>query len=336
MLVIDILGVYLFFLLLLWCVSKVTGLWPAQVHLDADCDLSMALAFEQLDFSTELFESLRLCGEERPMAAAVPLLGWPLRLQVGETHEGAKKSSWCVEGDDSVAKICVEIVEGFVEWLVEWFTTQIGMSWLSVSIDICWPGASHRRLLSTKAGWSSELCAEYDSSLSQRWTQGGPLLGKLRLNKFWVTVQDIWVTNVTITAQVHVFCSNGNPETPFAPENYGATVTRGPGVEIQPKHKITLPSPHFMAPWSKVLGMGFFRVWKLGQIWGRIGLDGARFFKSVLIRCWRIIDEFPERDVKQRGEPPVSKFLDLSLRQLWCSSSPTSSSFSTSRPPPSS
>ena len=50
--------------------------------------------------------------------------------------------------------------------------------------------------------------------------------------------------------QVHVFCSNGNPETPFAPENYGATVTRGPGVEIQPKHKITLPSPHFLVPWS--------------------------------------------------------------------------------------
>ena len=49
--------------------------------------------------------------------------------------------------------------------------------------------------------------------------------------------------------QVHVFCSNGSPETPFAPENYGATVTRGPGVEIQPKHKITLPSPHFLVPW---------------------------------------------------------------------------------------
>lgn len=47
--------------------------------------------------------------------------------------------------------------------------------------------------------------------------------------------------------KVHVFCSNGSPETPFAPENYGATVTRGPGVEIQPKHKITLPSPHFLA-----------------------------------------------------------------------------------------
>ncbi|CAK9065888.1 unnamed protein product [Durusdinium trenchii] len=46
--------------------------------------------------------------------------------------------------------------------------------------------------------------------------------------------------------KVHVFCSNGSPETPFAPENYGATVTRGPGVEIQPKHKITLPSPHFL------------------------------------------------------------------------------------------
>lgn len=46
--------------------------------------------------------------------------------------------------------------------------------------------------------------------------------------------------------EVHVFCSNGSPDTPFAPENYGATVTRGPGVEIQPKHKITLPSPHFL------------------------------------------------------------------------------------------
>jgi len=46
--------------------------------------------------------------------------------------------------------------------------------------------------------------------------------------------------------KVHVFCSNGSPDTPFAPENYGATVSRGPGVEIQPKHKITLPSPHFL------------------------------------------------------------------------------------------
>ena len=46
--------------------------------------------------------------------------------------------------------------------------------------------------------------------------------------------------------KVHVFCSNGSPTTHLAPENYGATVTRGPGVEVQPKHKITLPSPHFL------------------------------------------------------------------------------------------
>ena len=46
--------------------------------------------------------------------------------------------------------------------------------------------------------------------------------------------------------QVHVFCSNGSPSTHLAPENYGASVTRGPGVEVQPKHKITLPSPHFL------------------------------------------------------------------------------------------
>ena len=46
--------------------------------------------------------------------------------------------------------------------------------------------------------------------------------------------------------KVHVFCSNGSPSTHQAPENYGATVTRGPGVEVAPKHKITLPSPHFL------------------------------------------------------------------------------------------
>lgn len=38
--------------------------------------------------------------------------------------------------------------------------------------------------------------------------------------------------------KVHVFCSNGSPSTHLAPENYGATVTRGPGVEVQPKHKM--------------------------------------------------------------------------------------------------
>ena len=38
--------------------------------------------------------------------------------------------------------------------------------------------------------------------------------------------------------KVHVFGSNGSPTTHLAPENYGATVTRGPGVEVQPKHKI--------------------------------------------------------------------------------------------------
>ena len=67
-----------------------------------------------------------------------------------------------------------------------------------------------------------------------------------------------------LTWQVHVFCSNGNPETPFAPENYGATVTRGPGVEIQPKHKITLPSPHFLVPCS-ILGtnLGFLGTWQI-------------------------------------------------------------------------
>lgn len=46
--------------------------------------------------------------------------------------------------------------------------------------------------------------------------------------------------------QVHVFCSNGTSTTHLAPESFGATVTRGPGVEVQPKHKITLPSPHFV------------------------------------------------------------------------------------------
>ena len=46
--------------------------------------------------------------------------------------------------------------------------------------------------------------------------------------------------------KVHVFCSNGSPSTHLAPEDYGATVTRGPGVEVQPKHKITLPSLHFL------------------------------------------------------------------------------------------
>eukprot|EP00930_Biecheleria_cincta_P095065 TRINITY_DN8705_c0_g1_i2.p1 TRINITY_DN8705_c0_g1~~TRINITY_DN8705_c0_g1_i2.p1 ORF type:complete len:546 (+),score=61.96 TRINITY_DN8705_c0_g1_i2:56-1693(+) len=45
--------------------------------------------------------------------------------------------------------------------------------------------------------------------------------------------------------KVHVFCSNGDPDTPLAPETFGATVTRGPGLEVKKTHKITLPSIHY-------------------------------------------------------------------------------------------
>ena len=45
---------------------------------------------------------------------------------------------------------------------------------------------------------------------------------------------------------VHVFCSNGYPGIEYGPELAGATVTRGPGVEVFPKHKVTLPSPWFV------------------------------------------------------------------------------------------
>jgi len=44
----------------------------------------------------------------------------------------------------------------------------------------------------------------------------------------------------------HVFCSNGYPGVPSGPEQWGATVTRGPGIEVFPKHKVTLPSPVFI------------------------------------------------------------------------------------------
>ena len=46
--------------------------------------------------------------------------------------------------------------------------------------------------------------------------------------------------------KVHVFCSNGYPGIEYGPELAGATVTRGPGVEVFPKHKVTLPSPWFV------------------------------------------------------------------------------------------
>ena len=48
--------------------------------------------------------------------------------------------------------------------------------------------------------------------------------------------------------KVHVFCSNGYPGIEYGPELAGATVTRGPGVEVFPTHRITIPGPWFV--WS--------------------------------------------------------------------------------------
>eukprot|EP00931_Biecheleriopsis_adriatica_P036639 TRINITY_DN21091_c0_g1_i1.p1 TRINITY_DN21091_c0_g1~~TRINITY_DN21091_c0_g1_i1.p1 ORF type:complete len:612 (+),score=100.90 TRINITY_DN21091_c0_g1_i1:72-1838(+) len=47
-------------------------------------------------------------------------------------------------------------------------------------------------------------------------------------------------------AKVHVFCSNGGPDIEGVPEKLGATVTRGPGLEVLPCHKLTFPSPWFL------------------------------------------------------------------------------------------
>lgn len=46
--------------------------------------------------------------------------------------------------------------------------------------------------------------------------------------------------------QVHVFCSNGHSNIAGGPEQFGATVTRGPGIEVYPKHKVTLPTPWYI------------------------------------------------------------------------------------------
>ena len=53
---------------------------------------------------------------------------------------------------------------------------------------------------------------------------------------------------VALGHSVHVYCSNGHPGIAYGPELAGATVTRGPGVEVFPTHRITIPGPWFV--WS--------------------------------------------------------------------------------------